>query len=299
VTVVAWPGELDRAIGLAGLAEREAEWPGLGRRRPPPIRLLVVPDARRFAAVTAGRVPAWGAGIALPGSRTIVLRGDAGDLPRTLRHEVAHLVLHQAIRSRVPLWFDEGWATWAAGGTAGFDALSLNLGVARGAVGELRTLDGALRGTAGDAGLAYPLAASAVQELARRHPEGSLRPLLEQLAAGEDFAVAVRRTTGLTLAQFELAWRKAVRLRYGLLTWSLAAGLWLLLSTLVLVAAWARRHADRPRREALNVGWPLPPPDESESPPAEPGPPPGPAPGTDSAPETGEGPELDPTPRQV
>jgi len=53
-------------------------------------------------------MPGWGAALAFPESRTIVLRADAGDLERTLRHELAHLALHRQIRVRVPLWFDEG-----------------------------------------------------------------------------------------------------------------------------------------------------------------------------------------------
>ena len=56
----------------------------------------------------------------------------------------------------------------------GSRCLELNLAVVRGAVPDLRALDGALRGSATTADAAYALAVSAVIELARRNPSGSL-----------------------------------------------------------------------------------------------------------------------------
>jgi hypothetical protein len=285
VTAVAWSAQLRLARGLAEAAASEPEFPGLGPRPLPPLRLIVVADGRRFRALARGGVPPWGAGLAAPESRTILLRADAEDLPQVLRHELAHLALHQAVRVRVPLWFDEGYATWAAGGVEAFDVLRLNLAVARGAVPDLGGLDAALRGSAASAEAAYPLAATAVAELARRHPERSLRPLLERLEGGEDFEVAVRETTGLNFGQFETAWRRTIRLRYGLLVWTLAAGLWAALAMAVLGGAWLRRLLDRPRRAALDVGWIVPDETEPVPPPVGPGPEPGDASELDRRPD--------------
>ncbi|HEX5635300.1 MAG TPA: hypothetical protein VFX50_18780, partial [Gemmatimonadales bacterium] len=114
VTVVAAPAEEQLALGLAEQAQLPREWPGLGRRAPGPFRLVVLPDREALARWTGGRAPRWGAALAFPRSRTILLRADA-DPQRTLQHELAHLVLNEAHKSRVPLWFDEGYAVWAAG----------------------------------------------------------------------------------------------------------------------------------------------------------------------------------------
>ena len=73
VTAVAWPRQLDLAIQLAEQADRPADWPGLGRVSPGPLQLVVVPDARRLDSLTGGRAPRWGAAIALPTTRTIVI----------------------------------------------------------------------------------------------------------------------------------------------------------------------------------------------------------------------------------
>lgn len=260
---MAWPEQLPLATDLARRAAQATEWPGLGRRAPGPLRLIVVPDARKLDSLSASRAPGWGAAVALPGSRTILLRADIGDLYRTLRHELAHLALHQAVSIRVPLWFDEGYATWAAGEWERLGALELNLAVIRGAIPDLRELDGALRGSSSTADGAYALAASAVTDLARRNPSASLTPLLQRLAAGEDFEQAVLATTGLSLEQFELRWRRSLRQRYNLAAWVLAGGGWGALALAVWVFLRRRRAADSARRAALDIGWEVPPEDEA------------------------------------
>jgi hypothetical protein len=206
-------------------------------------------------SLVRGQMPGWGAALAFPESRTIVLRADAGDLERTLRHELAHLALHRQIRVRVPLWFDEGYAALAAGEWERLGGLELNLAVARGAVPDFSDLDAALRGTSQAADAAYALAMSAVLELARRNPTGRLDPLFTLLSRDEDFGGAVLATTGLSLSRFEDAWRRSVRTRYTLVTWLAAGGLWVIVAVVTIVLVWWRRRADRGRRAALDAGW--------------------------------------------
>ncbi len=174
---------------------------------------------------------------------------------RTLRHELAHLALHQAVRVRLPLWFDEGYAGWAAGEWDRYATLELNLAVARGSLPTLSELDGALRGARSSVDAAYALAMSAVTELARRNPTGTLSPLMDRLRAGEDFDAAVLATTGLPPGRFQEVWQRTMRRRYGLVTWLLAGGGWLLVAAGVLAAVRFRRRADQGRRAALDHGW--------------------------------------------
>jgi hypothetical protein len=255
VTAVAWPGQMSLAVDLAKVANRPTDWPGLGLRSPEPLRLVVVPGQRILDSLTGGRAPEWGAAVALPAARTILLRADEENLVRTLRHELAHLALHRAVRVRVPLWFDEGYAAWAAGEWDRFGTLELNLAVVRGAVPSLDTLDGELRGSASSADAAYALAASAVAELARRHPSGSLAPLLQRLGAGQSFDAGVLATTGLTPGRFDQEWRRTLRQRYTLGVWLIAGGGWAVVAILVLGLRYYRRRADRARRAALDEGW--------------------------------------------
>lgn len=244
---------LGTALGEA--AGQTRDWLGIGRLDLGELVLVVVPNSEAFQGWSRGRVPPWGAGLTLPGSRLIVIRVDAGDPFGTLLHELAHLALHRRISGRVPLWFDEGYAVLAAGEYGRLAGLQLNMSVAAGQVPTLRALDAELRGSGGDAEAGYALAGSAVSYLARRHPSGRLEPLMAQLATGRSFDEAVLATTGLTETRFSDAWHRDVRKRYNWLIWFVTGGAWLGVTLMLGWAAAWRRHRDAPRRAALNDGW--------------------------------------------
>ncbi len=265
VTLVVQPGQTGIGVALAEAADRPAAWPGLGSRDPGPIRLFVVRGVDAFQAIAPGQAPSWGAGLALPNARTLVVRVDAvGDPFQTLRHELAHLALRQAVRVRLPLWFDEGYAVVAASELGGLHILELNLALAGGRVPTLRELDRELRAGPLAASQAYALAGTAVQYLARRHPDRTLDALVKRLEEGTAFVDAVLASTGLTEGQFELAWQRDTKRRYGVLVWLVAGGGWFVAGVLLAFGVVMRRRRDRPRRLALDTGWELPPPDPPE-----------------------------------
>lgn len=269
VTVLAPAALANLAVVLGEHADRPVTWPGLTAPDSLPLRLVLAPDEPAFARINGGRLPDWGIGLALPSARTIVVRADAPDPITALRHELAHLALHAATRGRVrlPLWFLEGYAVVAAGEWDRLEALRLNLAVVQGRVGDLATLDAALRRSPAEAATAYALAGAAVLYLTRRTPTASLEPLLTRLAAGEPFEPAVLTTTGLTVGRFEVAWQRDLRRRYGVLTWLVAGGGWALLGVGVIGLAFWRRRRDETRRAQLDEGWVLP--DESEASPSD------------------------------
>ena len=262
VTVIAPPERRGFAVALAEQAGRPVDWPGLGRRVPPPFTLVLAADSASLARMTRGQIPGWGAGVTFPDARAIILRADLPDVAQTLRHELAHLVLRTSVHSRLPLWFDEGYAAWGSGEVGRAETLELNLAVAAGKVPTFAELDGMLRGSAGAADLAYALAASAVSELTRRQPPGGLERLLLRLEAGEDFGAALTASTGLDPDRFEEAWQGALRRRYSLLTWLVAGGMWTVIAFGLGGLAWYRKERDRPRRAALDRDWVVPPPEE-------------------------------------
>lgn len=260
---------VDRKHAALGTALGEAagpphDWLGLGRLDLGRLVLVVVSDTAGFGGWSQGRVPSWGAGLTLPGSRLVVIRVDAGDPRGTLWHELAHVALHQKISGRVPLWFDEGYAVLAAGEYGRLAGLQLNVSVASGRVPTLRALDAELRGSSTDAETGYALAGSAVAYLARRNPTGRLEPMLQRLVAGMPFDEAVRATTGLSTSRFDEAWHRDVRSRYNWLIWLATGGAWLIVTLLLGWAAAWRRRRDAPRREALNIGWVIEDPDIEE-----------------------------------
>ncbi len=278
MTAIAARPDLDLATALAEAADRPIDWWSLGRRSAGAVAIAVVRGSADFDSIAHGRIPAWGAGLAVPAARFIAIRADRDDPFRVLRHELAHLILHDATRSRVPLWFDEGYAALAAGEIGRLDWLRLNFAVARGEIPTLGALDRGLRGSASTAEASYALAASAVAFLARRNPTRTLSPLFADLAKGVPFDTAVALTTGFNPDRFEEAWQKDVRRRHGVGLWLAAGGMWSVIAAAVVFAAYLRRRRDRPRRAALDQGWTVveEPPDAPGGPPDLPGEPPQP-----------------------
>ncbi len=262
ITVITPASKVDIGTALGQAADQPHDWLGLGRMDVGQLTIAVAPDSATFARWSSGRAPAWGAGLMLPAAHLIVVRLDGGDPYQTLRHELAHVVLHRQVAGRIPLWFDEGYASLASGEYGRLAALRLNLTVVSGRVPDLRGLDGLLRGSGGDAEIGYALAASAVAELARRNPTHSLGPIMERLAGGMPFEEAVRTSTGLEIGQFDEAWHRRVRQEYNWIMWLATGGAWLIMTVVLTWGAASRRRREGPRRAKLDVGWTIPVDDE-------------------------------------
>ena len=123
--VIHWPGDerfaariLQIVVGFPPLPALPGDVLGRGG----PVRIFLPPDIATLDSLTGGRAPEWGAGIATPAEGVIILpplsaqRASIGELVPILRHEVAHIGLYRYLEpARVPRWFQEGYATWAAG----------------------------------------------------------------------------------------------------------------------------------------------------------------------------------------
>lgn len=261
VTAVAWPGQGPLAAALARSADRTPPFPGIGPLPDRPIRLILASTRARFDSLTRGRLPPWSEGAAFPDVGTIVLLTNRplDRLTAALRHELAHLALRWRLGHPAPLWFDEGYAAFAAGEWGRLDALQLNWRLARGTRMNLAEVDRALRSDEPDAQTAYALATTAVLLLNRWGGAGGLAPLLGQLADQPTFDAAVRSTYHLTEGDFEERWEREVASRYGLLSWAGAVGLfWALLAILLVSLVGLRRRRDRARKAGLDEGWVVP-----------------------------------------
>lgn len=264
-TVVYWPGDSLLAVRVLAHVEAQPPLPGL----PPDISraavtVVLAPSEAVFDSLLGGRVPEWGAGVAVPSARTMVLptyasqRTRFADPVETLRHEWAHLALHEYVGTRdVPRWFDEGYAEWASGGWGWEDAWRLRLAFALRRAPPLDSLAMDWPEDAPAARLAYLLAATAVQYLVEQSGERGLEALFRRWRTSGDFDAALRATYGGTAAQLEEDWRKFVKRRYG---WPLVLSqsllFWLGTGFLVLFLYWVRRRRDRHRLARLRASEP-------------------------------------------
>lgn len=255
-TVVAHPRDVPLARSLlVGAAERDT-FPGLPRPRARVV-VAVATDADEFRRLVGPAPPEWGVAVAFPASQRIVLHGQrasggVGDPRVVLRHELAHLALHETLGDRPPRWFDEGYAGWAAGEWGREELLATNVALLLRGMPGLDSLDGWFYGGEGRAQAAYALSYRAVAELATLDPERGLALLFQYWRSEGTLDRAVRAAYGLTLPQFEDRWQRRTRLRYGALALFGDVTLAAVAFVILLLPLWLlRRRRDRRRLTAM------------------------------------------------
>jgi hypothetical protein len=244
------------------ILEAQTPLPGLERGVPRGVTAVLAHTPAAFDQLTGGRVPEWRAGVAVPDLGLLVIPTGEGprvvdpDGVRVLRHEWAHLGLHQALGGlRVPRWFDEGYAQWASGGWDASEAWRLRVLLALGGAPPLDSLSLDWPRGRAEAQVAYLLAASAVSHLLEGSGERGLGLFLARWRDGGSFDGALRATFGVTSAQFEEDWRRHVKKRYGwLFVVSRSAVFWMLLALVLLFMARSRQQRNRGRMARLRAG---------------------------------------------
>jgi hypothetical protein len=257
-TVVAGPNDERLATSLLEAALARDTFPGLPRPRER-VLIAIAPDASRFRAWVGPGAPEWGAAIAMPEERRIIMQGGragsgAGDPRIVLRHELAHLALHEQMGSLPPRWFDEGFASVAAGEWDRERAFETSLGLVWHALPDRERLEAGFAGGASRAEFSYAVAHRVVAELEGLDPTNGLRNFLQQWKRSGSMEIALRSAYGMTGAQFDKYWQQRTRRQYGALALvanlSLVGGIFgLLLGPLF----WNRRRRDRRRLEAMRA----------------------------------------------
>ena len=234
--------------------------PALPADVPTGVLVLLAPDESAFGRLTGGQAPDWGAGVAFPARATIVMpayvsaRGRGWSDPQVLRHEWAHIGLHQYLQGlRVPRWFSEGYAQWASGGWDWSEGWKLRVALAR----DRHPLDSLALGWPRDqarARTAYLLSATTIEYLVVQSSPRALEVFLTRWKEGGNFERAFRSTYGVTTAQFEEDWRRYVENRYGwLFVLSHSAVFWMFLSLALIAMVGVRKRAKRERLARLRA----------------------------------------------
>jgi hypothetical protein len=251
-----YPHDRQLATSLAAYAISSDTFPDLPRPKQRVI-IAIAPDKRRFREWAGASAPEWGSAIAFPASRRVVLQGqragsDAGDPLAVLRHELAHLALHEYLGDLPSRWFDEGYASYAAAEWGREEVLMTNLALALRGMPTLDELEESFGGGATAAQSAYALAYRAVAEMAQMDHEHRLSLFLSYWKDTGSFERAMRQAYGMTVADFERRWRQRTRRQYGALALVSNVTMASLLLLFVLTPLYvARRRRDRRRLERM------------------------------------------------
>ena len=226
--------------------------------------LTVAPTRAAMDSLVGSRLPEWAGAVAIPDRMEMIIPGGRFwpasplDEVRILRHEWAHLALaHEMGKLRIPRWFNEGYAEWAAGGW--LDGGGRKLGFTL-AFGDGPALDSIVLGWPRDrvpAEMAYLLSASVIQYLYEASGTRGLEAFLAEWKRRRSFEAALRGVYGATVAQLETDWRKWVKRRYGwLLVIADSAVFWAVLAAALAAMFLVRRRYRREQMARLRAGEP-------------------------------------------
>ena len=257
-TVVAAARDARLARAMLTSAQSRDTFPGLPRPTAN-VQIDIADDAARFRELTGPAAPEWGAAIAFPGEGRIVMQGGtagsaAGNPAEVLRHELAHLALHDAMGSLPPRWFDEGYASVAAGEWTRETAFETSVGMIWQTLPTLAALDEGFYAGAARAAWSYALAHRVVDEMSMLDTEHGLANVFAYWKESGALEPSIRRAFGMTGEQFEAHWRRQTRRRYGAL--ALATDLSAVLGFFAVLIGplyWARRRRDRRRLDAMRA----------------------------------------------
>ncbi len=215
------PGDARLALSFADSAIARDTFPGLERPKAR-VEIIVAPDAAAFRRWAGEGAPEWGQAFAFPADRRVLIHGhsgggNGGSPFEVLRHELAHLALYESLGDLPPRWFDEGYASYAAGEWGRDEVLATNfsLAIAFGRLPSLARLDSSFLGGTTAAQAAYAFSYRAVAEMAALDRTRGLTLFFAYWRQERSLERAVRQAYGLTLGGFEEHWQQATRRRYG------------------------------------------------------------------------------------
>ncbi len=250
MTVIHYPGDATLAAAALAAAVSRDSFPWLPRASTHVV-IMIAPDAAVFREWAGNAAFPWTAAFTFVEQHRVVMQGhraagDVGDPLQALRHELAHVALYDYLGTIAPRWFEEGYASYAAGEerNQGFFATNGALLFRRmPTLAALDTLLGSPRGNEARAG--YALSLRAVTALAAIDPARGLAPLLEAWKARGTFDLAMRRAYAQTSDDFETGWQQQTRWTFAFLSIAADSALGGLALLLVLLPFYRMRRRER------------------------------------------------------
>ncbi len=257
-TVVADQRDVRMANAMLDYALARDTFPGLPRPKAK-VLIAIAPTAAMFRAWVGPSAPEWGAAIAIPDEQRIVMQGafgnsEAGDPEVVLRHELAHLALHEYMGNAPPRWFDEGYASLSAGEWSRTTALETSVSLAWRSLPDGAALDAGFLGGASRAEYTYALSHLAVAEMQAIDQQRGLANFFQHWKRTGSYDRALRQAYGMTAEGFDAYWHQRVRRQYGALAF--VANLSLAFSILALALGpmyWSKRQRTNKRLDIMRA----------------------------------------------
>ncbi len=187
-------------------------------------KIYIENDLRSFKELIGTAFPDWGAAAALPYREMIAIKSPAHfslgkPLGELVRHEYAHLALHDRLRMQnPPRWLDEGVAMYVSSEWGWEDNFAMSRAVVFRSLVPLHEIEDLNLFPSGRAQTAYAESYLAVKYILDEYGDGTLNYLLDAIRSRESFNDAFLNTFGSSYKEFEEEYFKFLNTRYNLMT---------------------------------------------------------------------------------
>ncbi|MFQ5987478.1 MAG: peptidase MA family metallohydrolase, partial [Dehalococcoidia bacterium] len=198
-----------------GALERLASDTGVSLEQPVKIYIYGSSEELRGALVYPYE---WTGGLAFSGYGTIAIGVSPGNLTwgkRTVAHELAHLLIHQATfgpYGDLPRWLDEGLAKYAEGELESDFQFQLNEAISEDELFSVRSLSSSFPTDPDQARLSYAESYSLVQFLLDNYGRDEILELLDVFKEGSSYDDALLQVYGFDMDGLNALWRASLGL---------------------------------------------------------------------------------------
>lgn len=203
--------------------------------------------------------PAYADGVAYPRIGLVLISmlaprgGNAVDLERVFRHELAHVALENAVQGRhVPTWFNEGLAVNLSGEHGGERLRVLWNAAISGTVLPLSELDRHFPSDDSDVNIAYAQSADFLRFLTRQSDSMRFAATIRRIREGVPFERAMSDAYGTDLRTLEFQWRSGLDKRFSLFPVLAGGGILWVAVIGALGYGWAKK---RKRKQIILARW--------------------------------------------
>lgn len=214
----------------------------LGRLIDDSLVIYIVSTKSRFDSLTGRGIPDWGAGVAIPIRRRIVIKsprlltGSKG-MRELLIHEYSHVALARFVRyHHVPRWLDEGMAVYHSAEWGWQDNLAVSWAAVLGYLVPLPNIEKLNSFSGEQAQLSYSQSYLGFEYFVDNYGLSSLHILLDNYRRGKGNDIAFKRAIGLDYAGFNDEFMVYLKGRYNVVTLIFDSSmLWVILAFLFVL----------------------------------------------------------------
>ncbi|MFH1699823.1 MAG: peptidase MA family metallohydrolase [Candidatus Zixiibacteriota bacterium] len=222
------------------------------------LTIYLVNSDDAFDSLVGSAMPDWGAGVAIPHRRIIVIKSPSyfpgeKSLYELTVHEYAHILLSRRVGHRqLPRWINEGMAMYLSAEWGWSDNLSMSWASVMGWTIPLRQIEKLNRFSPGKAETGYAESYLAFKYFLDTYGKSSLVIFIDSIKSGRSYDDAFIDAIGANYFGFEKEFSEFLATRYNLISLIFNSNLlWLILAAIIVIGFIISRIKRKSRMEKL------------------------------------------------